>query len=201
MVISKSCLALLFILLMSFSLLAQEDLDPQKNSFLRLSTAYSPNSVLFLGKTPNSQTFMLQLHYGWESKWHLKSIPITYLINITPYINYHYPKRDAGSRRDIVTGIGFSPIGFEIQQKLKNKLELLLSTTGGFILTDKKFPTDKGRRLNYAFAISPGLIFIMDKTLSILLGYKFHHISNAQTGSENPGIDSNFIFFSTQFAL
>ncbi|MBO6524298.1 MAG: acyloxyacyl hydrolase [Balneolaceae bacterium] len=154
-----------------------------------------------MGKTPDSQTFALQFNYGWRSKLYLKSTPISYLVNFTPYINYNYPKRDEGSKRDVVIGLGFSPLGFEIQKKLNNKIGLVLNTSGGFILIDKTFPTDKGRRMNYTFSLSPGLIFQTNQTLFFLLGYKFHHISNAQTGSENPGIDSNFIFFSTQLTL
>lgn len=201
MVIPKSWLVLLFFLLTPLSTFAQKALPSNSESFLRVTSAYSPQSIILLGKTPESQTFALQLNYGWKSKWSLKSNPILYLVSVTPYINYDYPKRDEGSKRDVVTGLGVSPIGFEIQKDLIKRLRFIINTSGGFILVDKTFPTDKGRRLNYTFSVSTALIFQTNQTLSFLLGYKFHHISNAQTGSENPGIDSNFIFFSTQLSL
>ncbi len=201
MVISKSCLTLIIVLLIPLSSFAQNESLKKNDSFFRLTSAYSPQSIVLLGKTPDSQTLAIQLNYGWKSKFTFKSTPITYLVSLTPYIKYSYPKRDEGSKRDVVNGFGFSPIGFEIQKVLNKKLGLVINTSGGFILIDKRFPTDKGRRLNYTFSLSPGLIFQTNQTLSFLLGYKFHHISNAQTGSENPGIDSNFIFFSTQLAI
>ena len=58
------------------------------------------------------------------------------------------------------------------------------------------FPTDKGRRLNFTFDPSFSIETKLTKSLSFASGYKFHHISNGQTGKENPGLDSNFIFLS-----
>ncbi len=201
MFIPKSCVVLLLSFLFSVSLLAQDNSFFNQSSFFRVTSAYSPQSIILLGKTPDSQTLAIQLSYGQKSKWAVESFPLIYLVSVTPFIKYHYPKRDEGSKRDMVRGLGISPVGFELQKKLHTNIGFVLNTAAGFVLIDKKFPTDKGRRLNYTFALSPGLIFKSNQSLSFLLGYKFHHISNAQTGSENPGIDSNFIFISTQIAI
>jgi hypothetical protein len=56
------------------------------------------------------------------------------------------------------------------------------------------FPTDEARRLNYTFDITIGCNFKTNTVGMVSFGYKFHHISNAETGNENPGLDSNFLF-------
>ncbi len=180
---------------------AQEGQIINEARFLRLSVGYSPNSVLFLGKTPSTQTTTLQLVYGKKLDWQLNSTPVFYLINVTPYIYYNYSKRDDRGMKDQVKGFGFSPIGFGIKRNINHHFLFGITTAGGFIWVEKRFPTDEGRRLNYTFELSPELIFKVNKSLSFLAGYKFHHISNAQTGTENPGIDSNFIFFTTHITL
>ena len=199
--ISRGLLILILFPFLFFDLKAQESVAVTEDSFIRFLAGYSPNSIIFLGKTPDTQTTLVQLTYGKRLDWEYKTLPVFYLISVTPYVHYDYPKRDRNGIRDIVTGFGFSPIGFEINKKLKKNFGLSLSTAGGFILTDKKFPTDKGRRLNYTYEFTPKMFLEIHNSVSLFLGYKFHHISNAQTGSENPGIDSNFIFFSTHISI
>lgn len=199
--ISKGLLILFPLCLFFIESKAQESFVFNENRFLSLSLGYSPNSILFLGKTPDTQTTLIQIGYGKTLDWEFKTLPVFYLISITPYISYDYPKRDRNGIRDIATGFGFSPMGFGITKQIRKHFGFSLSTAGGFILMDKVFPTDKGRKLNYTYELSPKVFLQIHQSLSLSLGYKFHHISNAQTGSENPGIDSNFIFFSTHISL
>ena len=197
--------SLLILPLLTFSfhaiLKAQDNFRLNEDRFLSFSIGYSPSSVLFLGKTPDTQTTIVQFNYGRKLEKKFKSLPLYYLVSITPYITFDYPKRDQGGIRDIVTGFGFSPVGFEVRKILKNNLGLSLYTSGGFMLINKRFPTDKGKNLNFTYELSPQIFLALQKSLSFSLAYKFHHISNAQTGSENPGIDSNFIFFTTHLSI
>ncbi|HBQ60412.1 MAG TPA: hypothetical protein DD671_12530, partial [Balneolaceae bacterium] len=69
-----------------------------------------------------------------------------------------------------------------------------IQTTGGFIYMESNFPTDQARRFNFTFDVTLGANIPISHFAGISLGYKFHHISNAETGKENPGLDSNFLF-------
>ena len=84
----------------------------------------------------------------------------------------------------------------QFEHLFSNRLSLLSGTSGGFALVNQNFPTDKGRKLNFMFDLSTSILTKLANHLSIAVGYKFHHISNANTGSQNPGIDSNFLYFS-----
>lgn len=170
----------------------KEPLDKQ----ILIVTGYSPSSVLFLGKTPNTSTSIIKLEFRKKTKRSFLKNPLYYQFGIIPFIEYDYPKRDERGRKDIVKGFGLSPIGLGIHNSISKKISYSLYFYGGFILVDKIFPTDRGRKLNYTFSLSSDIVFSATDLISFSLGYKFHHISNAQTGTENPGIDSNFITFS-----
>ncbi|MEX0720885.1 MAG: acyloxyacyl hydrolase [Balneolaceae bacterium] len=157
---------------------------------------YSFNSIRFLGKTPDSQTTII----GIGMKKLLKEYPngnrLYYSTDIIPYLQYQYPKRDEAWKRSEGTGFGISPIGFYLIKPLSNNFFPFVQASGGAIYMDQLFPTDLARKLNFTFDVTIGTrLKIADKNV-LTFGYKFHHISNAQTGSENPGLDSNFLFLS-----
>lgn len=167
--------------------------------YYTVSTAYSPHSSYFLGKTKDSQTFSLYLGTGKEIG-NTSNVLISYrTFGFIPYIEYHYPKRDDGNHRDIAYGLGISPLGYTFNRKLTNKSDLDFGIKSGIMFLNKKFPTDQARRLNYSFDLSLAFQHFLFNKTSVSLGYKFHHLSNAQTGKHNPGIDSNFIFFTLKY--
>lgn len=155
---------------------------------------YSAQSVPFLGKTKNSQTQILRIGFQKHLKDLNGDLSLWYTAGIIPYIHFDYPKRDANDRRTTNNGFGISPAGFLIKNNKARWFTPFIQTTGGIIYMDDYFPTDQARRLNYTFDIIIGNIFQINTYSDISLGYKFHHISNAQTGNQNPGLDSNFLF-------
>lgn len=92
------------------------------------------------------------------------------------------------------SGFGISPVGFTLMDISQKRLTPYIRTTGGLIYMDRSFPTDGARKLNYTFDITLGANLKFNPFGLISFGYKFHHISNAETGNENPGLDSNFLF-------
>ncbi len=191
---SKGIFLFILILFLPNSTYSQETSYPESQVFF--VSGYSPTSIRFLGKTPDATTSILKLEYRKKLKASFKNAPIYYQVGIIPYIVYNYPKRDDGGRKDIAKGLGVSPFGFGTTNFISNRLGYSLNSYGGFILMDKKFPTDEGRNLNYTFSFSMDAVIKANDFFSFSLGYKFHHISNAQTGTENPGLDSNFITIS-----
>lgn len=188
---------LVFLLLFKSSVHAQHRVKYVSSEHIfSVNLGYSPNSVKILGKTPSSITNIIQFGYQNKILRNLGSHTLYYKIIYTPYINFNYPKRDNANKMDEVSGFGFSPFGIATFKTINDQFGFGFSSNGGFILLEKNFPTNKARRLNYTMSLSSDIVYKLNELLSLSLSYKFHHISNAQTGIENPGLDSNFIQFS-----
>lgn len=194
----QSCSFALIVLLV-LPLLSIQTLKAQAPTFeqeTRWSVwgGYSANSMRFLGKTEQSQTQIFALGFQKSIKAYSPNKLLWYTADIIPYIHFDYPKRDENNRRVSRSGFGVSPVGFAITNSLSNWLTPYIQSTGGIIYMEDNFPTDQARTLNFTFDITLANSFTINRFSIISIGYKFHHISNAQTGEENPGLDSNFFF-------
>ncbi len=186
----------MLVLVLTSSVNGQIQEKTSKKHKFSVLAGYSPQSVKLLGKTPNSQTTITQLRYQNRTSYSFKGVPIYYQISLTPYIYYDYEKRDDGGEKDIASGFGFSPIGLAAYYPLSKFIDFQLNTAGGIIIMNQDFPTDKSRQFNFTYELEPSLLIGNDSFISFAFGYKFHHISNAQTGKQNPGVDSNIFFIS-----
>ena len=178
----------------SVSISAQNSMKKAKN-YIDIDIAYSPNSIRLFGKTPDTKSFYTYVGYGRKLKVINNRVRINITHGIIPFNNYDYPQRDKGNKKDIISGFGVSPLGYQLLIPHK-VFHLFMGLKTGIIYMSKTFPTYKGRKLNYTFDVSFGIKKAIHKNTFLSLGYRFHHISNAQTGTQNPGIDSNFLFLS-----
>jgi len=174
---------------------AQKKLVDQPLQF-RLWSGYSFESIYFLGKTRKATSAIIGLGIRKPIREYAGGALLYYTADIIPYIFFNYPKRDNDNIYTKNSGFGFSPVGILFEKKINSTFSYQLGISGSFILIDDNFPTDKGRKLNFTFDPSLTLQTNFTKSISLATGYKFHHISNAQTGNENPGLDSNFLFLS-----
>ncbi len=172
---------------------AQEKLSGEPVQ-IRVWSGYSFTSVYLLGKTRNATSFIAALGFRKAIRKYDQNGLLYYTADVIPQVYYDYPKRDENSRMVTRTGFGFSPVGFLFEKPINNFLLYQIGISGSFIFMESNFPTDKGRKLNFTFDPTFTIQSVLSDNISITAGYKFHHISNAQTGSENPGIDSNFLF-------
>lgn len=159
-----------------------------------VSGAYSSNSVELLGKTGNSQTQMFSFGFQRSFIEYSPTKHLWYTAEFIPYIHYSYPKRDENNRRVNRSGFGISPIGLLLTNTRSKWISPNFQITGGVVIMEDNFPTNQSQSLNYTFDITIANRFTINELIHISAGYKFHHISNAETGLQNPGLDSNFLF-------
>lgn len=184
--------------LYSPSISAQEKLEGQPLQF-RAWSGYSFSSVYLLGKTRNANSFITGIGARKAIRKYDNNALLYYTGDIIPYIYYHYPKRDDNDRMTKTSGFGISPFGLLYDKPINDLWNYQLSISGSFILLNDIFPTDESRKLNFTFDPSFSIKRKITESFNLVGGYKFHHISNAQTGNENPGLDSNFIYLSLIF--
>jgi hypothetical protein len=97
-------------------------------------------------------------------------------------------------RRAYSYGIGGSPIGAQVNLVHYRHVEPFLTSGGGFLyFNHRMFGTTQ--QFNFTAQLGGGVqLFTSSRRTAIDLGYKYHHISNANLGNQNPGLDSHMLF-------
>lgn len=87
-------------------------------------------------------------------------------------------------------GVGVRPIGVRFTRSL-GVAALHVGLGVGVLRFDRATPGANSRRLNMLGDLDIGLRLPIRGRFAGVLGYRFSHISNANTGAVNPGIDSH----------
>lgn len=182
---------------------------------------YSPDSLTWIGKSEARRLFMAGA--GWRrvllatDKFAWK-----FTIDIVPVALVSQPTlggaetvqnaskiaaqcQTAGlacgvAGRRTTYGIGFAPIGFEFNFRRRRRVQPVAGINAGLLHFTRDVPIANSSATNFTFGWGAGLQIFTSPSRSITVGYRFHHISNANSGNPyNPGIDSNFIYAGYSF--
>ena len=90
-------------------------------------------------------------------------------------------------------GAGVMPVLLRWIFDQPERVRPFLDVGGGVLATDRKVP-EKTARFNFMAHASAGLRVRVDERRSLLLGYRWHHISNGNLVTSNPGINSHMFY-------
>jgi hypothetical protein len=184
-----------------------------KNEF-GVWAGYSPDSPHVIGTTSHRQLGLLAFHYG-RTLWENNFASFQYTVDVLPLELILQPKITntifatppphttfvEGPREYVYAG-GINPIGLKLNFFRPHRLQLFVASTAGFVSSVKPVPIDVpgGTQFNFTFDFQGGFQFYNpSRTHAWVLGYKLHHISNANRAALNPGMDSNVIFLGYSF--
>jgi len=104
------------------------------------------------------------------------------------------------SSRRTTYGFGLEPVGFDFNFRRRHRFQPIVGINGGFAKFTRDVPISNSNSFNFTFSLRGGVQIFTSESRSVTIGYRFHHISNANTGNPfNPGIDSNFIYAGYSF--
>ncbi|MDZ7680376.1 MAG: acyloxyacyl hydrolase [Fodinibius sp.] len=147
----------------------------------------------FWGKIPRADLQLYALRYNRKLLTYNKRHLIEYVAELNLAANYTIdPSRSY--RSGTYTGLGISPIGFQINWGRSNSVQPFFKSSGGFMYFRQPFPDNRGVKFNFTLELGAGVEFILAEDLSFSIGYKYHHMSNGQFGQINPGVDSNVFY-------
>lgn len=90
-------------------------------------------------------------------------------------------------------GVGGSPIGAQVNFVHFRRFEPFVTSGGGFLYFNHRM--FGATQFNFTAQLGGGVqLFTTSRRAAIDLGYKYHHISNANLGNRNPGMDSHMLF-------
>ena len=96
-------------------------------------------------------------------------------------------------------GQAMSPAGMQWNFRPRHKLQPIVAAHGGYMYSTKNVPLDYAGAFNFTFDLGVGIELFRTRSRSIRAEYRYHHISNDDTASANPGIDSGLFQVSYVF--
>ena len=176
---------------------------------------YSPNSPKLIGVTEDRHLTMVGFGYArvllanevvaW--KFTIDTVPLILVSQPTlGGTEIAQPSKVPAALQSLISrrttyGIGLMPVGFQLNFRPRRRFQPVFGINGGFAyFSTRDVPVPASANFNFMFSAGPGVQIFTSESRSITLGYRFHHISNADTGNPfNPGIDSNFFYAAYSF--
>lgn len=184
-------------IVISYPAFASDPFDTTKKSDLRfgISAIYSPKSFIAWGKIKNSRSLSFRGQI-WHSRVSYGTFKARLGSEIILAHHLHYPINGDNGPEDYRFGIGVVPVNIFMPFSESRPVNPFTFVSAGGILLNDKFPKRNGASINYLINLGAGIEMKMFRKSDIQFGYILQHMSNANTGQENPGIDSHMFFFS-----
>jgi hypothetical protein len=163
--------------------------------------AYSEYTYWFGGSFENGHAFSSTIgarNYQFESRYerliyYSQPFAVRWVFDVVP-VALVGDRYSSTGRRAYSYGVGGSPIGAQVNFVHYRHVEPFLTSGGGFLyFNHRMFGTTQ--QFNFTAQLGGGVqLFTSSRRTAIDLGYKYHHISNANLGNQNPGLDSHMLF-------
>jgi len=111
---------------------------------------------------------------------------------------YDYEYSETCSRRWTI-GEGISPIGFDWNFLPRRKVQPFLLAHGGNMYSTQPIPTTGAGSFNFTFDFGVGIELFRSESKSVRADYRFHHISDHNMSTVNPGIDNGLFTLTYAF--
>jgi hypothetical protein len=203
--IRTSALFLLLLSLASFAC-AQPSVDGARlepwSQELGVWGAYSPTSMIGIGKSYDRKFVELNAQYAITLftpgsvavKWVSELVPVAVLHEPTEYyFNSHHVLIYQRAGASTYAG-GATPLGMQVNFMNGYWLQPFVDAHGGMLYFARQEPVPYSSQFNFTFNFGAGVQVFTGRRSSLLMGYKYHHISNNETAPQNPGVDNNEVY-------
>ena len=180
--------------------LALDDPAPKFEWTPYVGAAFNSAAGTFLGLAPDRDHFFFGIHANvnlvrkprWTFGYAPDVVPLLLVTNNTRDISVS----DDGmtfidSNPGTVPGFGISPIGLETHYRVAERWSLFGAGAMGVVWFTRDVPVVYARKFNYTFEYGGGVRWRHTPRTSLRVGYKFHHLSNANSAFRNPGVDAH----------
>ena len=193
-----SCFVLsLALLCLSIPAAAQPEIAAPTHQFSIWFNGAFDNGRAF-GDTSDGRMYEVQVRYGRRLIAN-GTIGLRYMIEAVPFALVGDPNAGTGQRRYIF-GAGGSPIGLQVNLHRFRRFEPFVTSNGGFLYFMDRVFSPGATQFNFTAEFGAGVqVFCRGRRNTFDLGYKYHHISNADMHLANPAMDSHTLFAGISF--
>jgi Lipid A 3-O-deacylase (PagL) len=169
---------------------------PQGTNEFGLWAGGSPDSSRIFGNTEDRKLVLVALRYGRVlAAWDWVSLEYT-LDNFPAALVFEPDRVRRGS--STIYGAGLSPLGLKVNFG-QSWIQPFVAASVGFLYFEDDIPVPDSSRFNFTPEFGLGLQFFLAPKRALTLGYKLHHMSNAHTSGNNPGMDSHVFYVGFSF--
>lgn len=162
---------------------------------------YSWSNPTLIGRTTDRSLFEFNVQYArvidasnnWVLKYTVEIVPVAYVRQPQQGVMNGNPVDLPGAKQKIY-GIGINPVGFQVNYRRGHVLQPYVNGTAGILYFAEQVPVADSSKINFNLGLGIGVQIWHSEKQSIRLGYKYNHISNGYTASQNPGMDSNLFY-------
>lgn len=141
--------------------------------------------------TVGSRNYQLESRYERLMYWK-EPFAVRWVFDVVPVTLVGDPHTYNGHRA-YAYGVGGSPVGAQVNFVHFQRVEPFLTSGGGFLYFNHRM--FGATQFNFTAQLGGGVqLFTSSRRAAIDIGYKYHHISNANLGNQNPGLDSHMLF-------
>jgi hypothetical protein len=87
-------------------------------------------------------------------------------------------------------GEGISPVGFQWNLRPRRRMQPFVIGHGGYMYSTKPIPVSAAGSFNFTFDLGAGVELFRSHKQSVRGEVRYHHISNHDTATQNPGVDN-----------
>ena len=87
-------------------------------------------------------------------------------------------------------GAAISPVGMQWDFRPLHKTQPFIVWHGGYMYSTQPIPVLNAGAFNFTVDLGAGVEIFRSRNRSIRAEYRYHHLSNANTAAENPGVES-----------
>jgi hypothetical protein len=131
---------------------------------------------------------------------------LKYTVDVIPFAILSYPKSEPVQtatgpfiERTAVRAAGSAPIGLQVNFRPERRVQPFANVSGGCLYFARQIPNSLGTQFNFTADLGGGIQIKTRSHRAVTLGYRLHHISNAELGDTNPGYDSNLFYIGFSF--
>ena len=120
-------------------------------------------------------------------------VGVRYVADVVPWTVVGSPHGRDGSLL-YAYGAGGSPLGLQVNFLHDRRVQPFITSGGGFLYFNRRMFGTK-QQFNFTAQFGGGVQLLnSSRRISLYLGYKYHHISNANLDTTNPGLGSHTLF-------
>jgi hypothetical protein len=146
------------------------------------------------GSTINSRMYQFEGRYS-RLVYANRALALRYVATVVPVCLVGVPGNNG--QLTYARAAGGSPIAIQLNGLRSARIRPFFTSGGGLLYFNQ--PMFHATQLNFTAQVAVGLQVFTSKRHSVDFGYRYHHISNANLGNENPGMDSHLLFVGVSF--